>query len=663
MKAIKTVILLVIMSLMLGACATSKPGPTVSPVTPSNGPAEEFKLPEFKEPAAKSPSTKKPEAIILDRGKDDDQYILLNFDNADINTIVATFGELLEMNYILGPGVTGSVTIQSYKKFPSKDLFQVFLSILEINGLTAVRDGNFYRIIPIEQAKQTGSDIEKGKDVAFRLDASFVTQIMPLENVKAADIAEILRGFMPRGTDIVVYEPTNLLIITALPNTLSKFMKIIDALDITDAESESIKTFVYNVENGEAKKLEGVLKSIYSMEQELTAKTPAVPQGQQQRAAVPPTPVPQRQQQQQRIAVNEGVTTTVGGAISGDLGDISIIAYEDINALIIKSTPRTYLTLLEILKKIDLPPKQVLIEVMIAEISLKNSFEYGLEWMIKNPKGDLYGLDLDRANITIPPVETTHPGAFAAVISGTWGKDLFNSVLKTIASNTDLNILASPIILALDNKEAEIKIGNEVPTATSTTQSSEGATTSSQIQYKTVGTLLTVTPHITDKGNVSMKIVVESSDVGSDTVIGTGKYPSFITRKATTSAVVTTGHTLFLGGLISDKITKSEAGIPFIRKIPIIGYLFESMDRKKDKTELLVMVTPHVIANQEDADVISGSFQNRVRTIRDNLKATKLEIPDRDDDMPASTSESSSEDKAQEPQQQGERKLIEGVKK
>jgi general secretion pathway protein D len=339
-------------------------------------PEEEFRLPEAPraepEPVAKKPKPFKP--VLLEEGRE--KYILLNFDDTDVRTIISTFSELLEVNYILTPGITGTVTIQSYRKFPVKDLFPVFQSILEINGLTAVKEGEFYKIVPIDTAKQQPLEVTKGKEPETRLDSTFITQLLPLEYVNASDISNILRSLMPRGTDIIVYEPANMLIVTALPKTLVKFMKIIEALDVTETESETVRTFVYYVENGDAAKLEKILSTVYSGGK---SKSPSS-------AAARTSPV--------RRTTRTPASSAAPRALPGDIGEISITAYEDINGLIIKATPRAYLSLLEVLKKIDVPARQVLIEVLIAEVKLSDSFEFGLEWLVKSKSGDVYGLNL-----------------------------------------------------------------------------------------------------------------------------------------------------------------------------------------------------------------------------------------------------------------------------
>lgn len=594
-------------------------------------PSEDIKLPELPQKPPEAKETKKVESIRVEK-EADEKYVILNFDGADIETVISTIGELLNINYIIGAGVSGKVTIQSYRKFPVKDLFQIFQTILEVNGLTAVKDGTLYRIVPIDTAKQQPVSVQIGKDVKLQLDSSFITQIIPLEYVKANDIVNVLRNLMPRGADLTVYEPTNLLIVTAPPAGIVKFMKVLEALDISSVDRESIRTFVYYVENGEAKKLAEILKSLYAEKKDgraasprLTSPLPGLPKG--------------------------TVTTAAAEGLPGEVeGEIVITAYEDINAIVIKTNSRSYLAILEILKKLDVPVKQVLIEVLIAEITLNDDTKLGIEWMMK---GSVYaegkqftglaGFDAGSSNFpgsvagtatnigtaiaSVPGDATSGIAPFASVIK----TEKFGAILTAFAGIGKLNVLASPHILAMDNKEANIQIGSEVPIATGYTSAPTTTTAANQVQitqattgsvqYKTVGTLLTVKPHITEKNRVTLEITQEVSQVG--TASGFAGSPSFDTRKAKTSAVVQSGHTLVLGGLIRESSSYGRTGIPWLSKIPILGYLFGATTDSYTKTELLVMVTPHVINNQEEADAVTRDFQDKVKTIKERLEKNK----------------------------------------
>ncbi|UCG78066.1 MAG: hypothetical protein JSV21_10975 [Nitrospirota bacterium] len=550
--------------------------------------------------------------VIVERTAED-RYVILNFDDADITTVIETMGDLLSINYILAPGISGKVTIQSYKKFPVRDLFSIFQSILEMNGLTAVKNKDFYFIMTLENAKQLPVDIEKGKEVKMKMDSSLVTQIVPLEFVKAADAANLLRGIMPRGTDLIVYEPTNLLIVTARPEGLLKFMKILEAIDIPPSERENIRTFVYYVENGESKNLAGILKDIY-------AQQPG-----QQRTTTTTTSARKRVTPRQQTTTTAQPPTVIGGTAGLIEGDLTITSYDDINALIIKSSPAAFLAILETIKKLDIAPKQVLIEVMIAEVRLDDTENLGIEWLIKS-QIDSSTTALAGFTPSLLDVNTVATNAPA--------KDFFGYVIKPgdfvaminlLASYGRVNVLSSPHILALDNKEAKIEVGDDIPIATGLNTSADTSGTgttlvsSGQIQYRTAGILLTVTPHISDKDNVTLKITQEYSGPGGGVNVAGSEFPSFFTRRAETSGIVKDGHTLVIGGLISETQDNLNTGLPILSKIPIIGYLFGSTRLINRKNELIIMVTPHVIRNQDEADLRTAEFQDRVKRIKKRI--------------------------------------------
>jgi general secretion pathway protein D len=591
-------------------------------VTPPQ--AEELKLPDIdQKKEVKKGEMKQVPAV---EAKTEEQYVMLNFENADIETVISTVGEMLKINYIMAPGVTGKVTIQSHNKVPLSELYSTFQTMLEFNGFTAVKDGSFYRIVPIDTAKQQPIKVDAGKDPKIPGDASFITQQIPLEFVKASDVANIVRNLMPRGTDIVVYEPSNMLIVTAPPSGIVKFLKLLETIDIPSSERDSIRTYVYNVENGEAKKLAEILKNLYVKQQAGAAvKTvsPTTP-------AAPATPAVRRAA---ATAPAAPAGATVHEGMAGVLeGDVVIEAYEDINALIIKASPRAYLTLLETIKRLDTQPKQVLIEVLIAEITLKNETKFGIEWLAKKNVrvfGDNYDTIFGntQGNVKIGDsgdfITGLPTGAFAAFLDpGTLA-----GLISASAQNNDLNVLASPHVLALDNKEAKIEIANEVPVATSVSQpQDQTANIYSQVQFKSVGVILSVTPHVNEKKQVNLKISQEVSEIGETVKIADQEYQGFITRKAVTSAIVQDGHTLIIGGIISENKRKDRQGIPFLSEIPVFGYLFGSTTDSTERRELILMVTPHVVSTHDEADLLTEEYKSRIKAVKGKIESLQRSL-------------------------------------
>ncbi len=655
-----------LMLLVVYSCA---PKQAVKPVETPAPPGEALKLPEV-EPKKETVGEKKagegktgaPAPAPAEK-EQEEQYVMLNFENTDVETVIATICEMLKINYIIAPGVSGKITIQSYNKIPMSELFATFQTILEVNGFTAVKYGSFYRIVPIDTAKQQPVTVATGKKPVVPTDQSFVTQEVPLEYVKAGDVANIVRNLMPRGTDIIVYEPSNMLIITAPPAGMLKFLKILEAIDIPATERDTVRTFVYYVENGEAKKLMDILKSIY-----VNKKGEASPVRTTGPASTPVPPVPTAQSTRARI---QRPQTTPSGAsvqegLAGEIeGEPQIEAYEDINALLIKTTPRGYLSLLETIKKLDVQPKQVLIEVLIAEITLDNSTQFGIEWLLKssvqtsnrdydfdliggftdkNTDRLQYNTDTNRFQLpaNADKILTQPVNAFANILA----PRKFDMLLTAAASSGRLNVIASPHILALDNKEAKIEIADEVPVATAITQpiATTGTTVNatSQVQFKLAGTILTVTPHINDKKQVTLKLVQEVSDIGKTYPIGGQDYQGFTTRKATTTAIVQDGHTLVLGGIINETKQTTHNGIPFLSDLPVLGYLFGSTTNTHTRKELILMVTPRVIGNYEEADDLTQELKERVRGLKERIERKERdeknggETPEGQTEAPAS---------------------------
>jgi general secretion pathway protein D len=635
-----TFLVAALLMLCISSCAPKQAVQQEEPPVAAE-PSRDIVVPEM--PVLKeAEAEKKPEQPV--EKKQEEKYVMLNFENADIETVISTISDMLQINYILAPGVTGKITIQSRNKIPISELFSTFQTVLEFNGFTAVKEGSFYRIIPIDTAKQQPVPIQLGKKAELPLDASFVTQEIPLEYVKANDVANIVKNLMPRGTDIIVYEPSNMLIVTAPPAGLIKFMRLLEAIDMPSTERDSVRTFVYSVENGEAKKLAEILKSIYGKKGAAgAAPAPAV-------KAVAPTPAtpPVRPGQPQPRTPQTPSPASGGGAavlegVAGEIeGEVVIEAYDDINALIIKSTPRAYLALLETIKRLDIQPKQVLIEVLVAEISLNDTTKLGIEWLLKTSihaegedfdvfggfrSRDLLPFVASRRGIDLPVkdgiLQNLPAGGFATIID----PKRFAALITAEALLNNVNVLASPHILALDNKEAKIEIGDEVPVATSVTQAGVDATfvnnTTSQVQFKSVGTILTVTPQINEKKQVTMKVSQEVSEIGKAVKIGGQDYQGFTTRKANTTAIVQDGHTLVIGGIIQETNAQVRSGLPFLSSIPILGYLFGVTTDAVIKKELILLITPHVVADKEEADQLTEEYKNRIKDVRKKIEDRK----------------------------------------
>ena len=278
---------------------------------------------------------------------------------------------------------------------------------------------------------------------------------------------------------------------------------------------------------------------------------------------------------------------------------------------------RDYKIIKEVLKKLDIIPRQVLINVVIAEVTLSDSLEYGVEWYLKDSAQSNYkvqgvlhdGID----EIITTPLGSGATGFNLALLDS---DDVLRGLIMALDSESEINILSSPNILAIDNKESIIEVGEQVPIPTGESMT-DGGTTITSIQYRDTGVLLRVTPHINSSGLVKMDLAQEVSEIGTEFKISEVTASSFLTRKAQTSLVIADGQTIVIGGLMRTKSDKNSSGIPYLKNIPILGYLFGGMSDDFDKTELIFLVTPRVITPRAEADAVTKDFSARVDRIKE----------------------------------------------
>ncbi len=369
------------------------------------------------------------------------------------------------------------------------------------------------------------------------------------------------------------------------------------------------KVFVYPLQNSKAAHVASLLQSI------LTGTTggPRAPSVQHKSASAAAQP-------------KTGASLAAAGSGFMVGPDTRLLADEITNSLIVLATPADYGFIEETIKKLDTVPRQVLIEVLIAEITLQDQLQFGVEWLIKtnlnlklNPlrsEVDLKGYMGQNSDLLPDTVKGVSGFSFMA----TDPDGTVRALLQALASDSKLNVLASPHIIAADNREAKIQIGDQVPIATS--QSTQVGTSNSiltTIQYKDTGIILKVKPQINESGLVALEVVQEVSDFSRQKILGTEQYV-ISKREASTNLVAQDGQTIILGGLIKDRSNKTFEGIPFLRKIPVLGYLFGSTNDSTTRTELLVLLTPHVIRDHKKAVEVTTDYMNRLKGINKDQK-------------------------------------------
>jgi general secretion pathway protein D len=615
--------------------------------------------------------------------------IVLNFDNADLYEVVRTIGEILQLNYIVDPNVRGRVTINTAGRLSREELFPVFFQILEANGLTAVKEGNLYKIIRMKEATQFPLSTRMGdKGAVVSPGERMVIQIIPLRFISSQEMTRLITPFVTAGGTIVSHIDSNTLLVVDKASNIDKILRLTDVFDIdlfknighrffrlryVDAEEagksvneiiasyagaakedfkliplkrinsllliskqsnifsivqsfvreidvpiedDEPRIYVYSVKNGVADELATLLNSVFSETAADKTKKVATEEPEQPpyRTTTAPELFPETPSRKEKVSTVAGERISAEG--SGTLkGDIKITPDEIRNSLIIEATPRDYRIIEMILSSIDVLPRQVLIEVTIAEIALDSSTELGIEWQFDRGTDFVSGLQ------TGATLGSTGINFSYAILDEA---KRWMATVSALASKGKVNILSSPSVLASDSKEAKIDVTTEVPVATSIYTYDSGRTDNlleTSIQYRNTGVILSVTPHINEYGLVSMDVNQEVSEQAGLVNVGlVEQRPSFFKRSVNTTLTVKNGQTIVIGGLIRETTEDRFSGIPCIGDVPVLSYVFGTKSQGKEKTELIIFITPKVIASLEDVDIVSEEFRNRIGYDYENFK-------------------------------------------
>ncbi|MGZ5000511.1 MAG: type II secretion system protein GspD [Methylomonas sp.] len=327
-----------------------------------------------------------------------------------------------------------------------------------------------------------------------------------------------------------------------------------------------------------------------------------------------------------------GAAAMGGGQIF--VSNVKIVADDANNALVIVANSEDYAKILPVLNQLDVLPLQVIIDATIAEVTLNDDLKYGIQWFFTHNNGGtnvIKGGDssggFDFGNLAADAAKAIGSGGFTYAFSS--GSKDINAVLRASALKDNVNVISSPSLMVLNNQEAQIRVGDSVPilTGTSTSLVSTGVT-SNQIQMVDTGVQLMVKPRVNAGGLVLMEIQQSVDDAKPTTGLGgTGtsniNSPTISKRQIDTSVAVQSGETIVLGGLIKNADTHNRDGVPFLHELPLIGPIFGFTERKNEKTELVVLLTPRVMKSRQDALDVTDEFKRKLTGIYD---VTRTEI-------------------------------------
>lgn len=585
-----------------------------------------------------------------------EEKMTLNFANTDIDAVITAVGKLTGKNFIIDPRVKGKVTVITNKPMTRAEVYQVFLSLLSVHGYAAIPGESAIKIVPDANAKQ--GSIKTVQRAQFKDGDELITQVIPIEFINASQLIPILRPLIPQRGHLAANAESNVLIISDTASNVARLLEIIDRIDQqVDKEVEMIR-----LRHANATDVVNMVKQLRQPGKQETASYSLIPDervnsvllsGDKQervriRALISHMDIPLEEgagdthviylkyaKAQDMVSVLMGVSKTFtqdkkltktaqGASLStSSSGLVNIQADEANNALIINAPAGVIRSLRAVIQQLDIRRAQVLVEAVLAEVRYDRASELGVQWVLDGTDGgtkdgaigflNFSGFGSGILGVLESPPQISD-GLSVGLGSFTDGALSLGALVRALAGDANSNILSTPSLVTLDNQEASIVVGQNVPFITGQYPNTGGGSTPlnpfQTIQREDVGLTLKIKPQINEGDTVMMEISQEvssltSSTVGSDLI--TNK------RAITTSVLVNDDQILVLGGLMEDTMREAEQKIPGLGDIPGLGWLFKYKKMEKSKTNLMVFIHPTILKDDLLAREITGRKYNFIR--------------------------------------------------
>jgi len=601
------------------------------------------------------------------------QDFTVNLKDTDIQEFIEFVSGVTGTTIVIDPSVKGKVKVVSSKPVSKAELYDLFLSILDVHGYTAVRSGGVVRVIPNKNARSAPVDVISGTSI---INDEYVTQVIRLENVSAAKLIPVLRPLVPQQAHMAAYAPSNAIIISDVRANINRISEIIDRMDESAVKETEIIQLRYGVASDVVEMLKALEKSRAGEGADANDEATLVADKRTNSVIVTADEVsieringlidyldiPLEQSGNVRVRYLEYADATEvaevltrvmqnlarlddesrGQSRSANAAKSTIEADASTNSLIMTADTDEMAALESVIGRLDIRRAQVLVEAIIVEMEIVEGRELGLQWLFANDSG-VYGSSISTssaqqgrnagiAQALLPEDSTSNDigvrdlaGALAQVPGSTFGWGVVDegltmtTILNALQSQGNANILSTPSVIALDNEEAFITVGQQVPFVTgsySNTGSSNGVANPFQtIQRENVGVTLQVTPQINEGDSVVMDIVQEVSSISQQVLSASDVITN--ERKIETKVMAQDGDIVVLGGLVKDDIQDSRQGVPVLSGIPVIGRLFRNDVVSVTKSNLLVFIRSTIIRDDED---LRGATAEKYRYIRDQQR-------------------------------------------
>lgn len=497
-----------------------------------------------------------------------------DFRDTEIQDFLKAMSGIIEKNIVTDDQVKGKITVISPRKIPKSRAYDYLKSVLLVRGFGIVEESDdLIRVVPLKDAFAGNTIIQLGRELDPPDESGkdqVLTQIVPIYGTTPSRLAGILNKLSNTNTSIIDYDDANMVIITGGYYEVDRLLKVVQIIDKEDPLDRPItegrgNVFIYRLENSEATQIEATLKKINNPN--FDPKDKNAPKNQK----------------------------------------IDVVAHQESNAIIFVGERDRFDEIKAIIEQLDLPLDQVLLEVLIVEINSDDQNSFGVDWLFGKPGGAQFnsGLATESGLIDSSSGDITGVNTLLGFSVGYIqdGSERILAVLQANVLKDNFAILSAPQILTMDNQEAEINVGEDVPVITGNRISDTDVSTFSY-EYRPTGVKLKFTPRINKSQMITLKLYQEVKSISGATDDITSN-PTFNKRDIRTVVQVADHQTLVIGGLISTDHTRSVRKVPILGDIPLLGYLFRRTSVVVQRTNLLVFITPHILTNREIADKVT----------------------------------------------------------
>jgi len=595
--------------------------------------------------------------------------VQINMRDADIRAFAADMAQISNKTIVLDPRVKGNVTVVSNQDLDAGEAYAVFLSVLRVHGYAAIENNGVVKVMPESGARQDATVNNKNND-------SLATEVIRLSQANARVIAPLLKPLVNKQGHIAAYEATNSIIIADYVGNLSRIKSILLELDKNPADTFEL----IPLDNTSANEVARILGSMWRGDNQMSKSFSAIAversnsillRGQigvvkQIKRVISRLDSNSSQSSNLKVIYLKyakaedltGILEKVAESLEEEIpsesskkNKTSIGFHNDTNALIISAQPDILKSLESVISQLDIRRAQVLVEALIVEISDKLARDIGVQFLFigdgesspiatqrfGTPNPDLIstiGAETSEDSTTSSTMQTRAANSLLALdglavgvarykASGT----SFATILNLIAQDADSNVLSTPSIMTMDNEEASIVVGQEIPITTGETLSGSNSNPFRSVTRQEIGVKLVVRPQINEGNAVKMYINQEVSSIFGplgemSTDLITNK------RNIKTTVLVEDGETIVLGGLIDDNVQESVKKVPFLGDIPLLGRLFKTTSISRTKRNLMVFLRPTIVRDSNDVRAISNRKYNYFQAIENDLINSGKMVPD-----------------------------------